>query len=234
MARIACGRSLPGPRQPKIILGLGTGRCGTATLTRLLDKQAGVIAEHETVMLQWEVKPYLFKKAWEKITEPSSAYVANISFAWLPYIPLAVEKDPEVKCICIKRDRQQTIESFSQHFHRFNVWTHYASRHFDMVQHSNSMARCAGFPKFDAPRLEAIGLYWDLYYQMSKGFQKKFPDNFHVWPIDAFNSEVGVSEMLTFAGLTETNVISGIKINERLRDGAISTRQSVLGEIKAA
>jgi hypothetical protein len=197
----------------KVILGLGSGRCGTMTLTKLFDEQAGVKAEHETVGLYWVVQKRLFDTAWEKITEPDSI-VANVSFAWLRYIPMACEKDPTVRCVCLKRDRTATVESFSAHLKKFNVWTHYTSPHFDM-KYSRSMVRINGFPKYDLPREEAIGRYWDDYYRIADEWQERFPNNFKIFDLNSFNSEQGVASILDFAGIENPTVAVGIKSNER-------------------
>lgn len=215
----------------KIIIGLGSGRCGTTTLTKLLGSQAGVIAEHENVGLFWNVNPVLFEHSWKKITEPDSKIIASVSFAWLRYIPMAVEKDPSVRCICLKRNKTATVESFSAHLRNFNVWTHYSSLHFDM-KHSRSMIRINGFPKYDLPREEAIAQYWDDYYRIADEHERAFPENFKVFPIDAFNSHEGVKSMLGFAGIDNQTIEVGIRVNERAED--VSTGQGVFRQAEAA
>lgn len=201
----------------KVILGLGSGRCGTVSLTRLLNDQAEVIAEHENVGLWWDVNTVLFKDAWKKITtaEPSSPVVASVSFAWLKYVPMAIEHDPTVRCICLKRDRGETVESFSQHMWRFNVWTHHLSPHFDPDKYARSMAQYVGFPKFDAPREKAIGMYWDEYYRVAEEHERRYPEHFKIFWIDSFNSYDGVFSMLDFAGIENKTINIGVKMNER-------------------
>ena len=84
----------------KIVLGIGTGRCGTVSLSSLLNRQEKSFFSHElkikiksntdyNVPLPWEYNDIAFKSAWNSILNYNGKYVGDVSFFWLPYLEKA-------------------------------------------------------------------------------------------------------------------------------------------------
>lgn len=84
------------------ILGVGTGRCGSNTLTELL-KINGISAIHEG-----HPKP-----EWDGSSDidPYSLGPCRVAHWWLNYIP-KIFGARETRVICLKRDKQTTVESY--------------------------------------------------------------------------------------------------------------------------
>jgi hypothetical protein len=48
------------------------------------------------------------------------------------------------------------------------------------------------FPKFDAAtKGQAIGMYWDYYYETASALADKLPDRFRIFDVGVLNSDAG-------------------------------------------
>ena len=102
------------------VLGIGTGRCGTTSLTRLLKAQPGVHATHEArPLLPWNPR-----KSKENVVDrvcrlvaaapPRARIVADVALYYLPYVATILRHWPATRVICLRRDRAEVIESFAR------------------------------------------------------------------------------------------------------------------------
>lgn len=200
---------------PRTIIGLGTGRSGTWSLTKLLDAQHGVKAYHEGGFLPWDANLTdmwrLLHKFWY-FTE-GRPITAAIAFFWLNYVSELTSYLFNPKFICIKRNRKETVESFEHIMHEFNFWTDPNSKHWDDKYRTNKDSVL--FPKFDKPRRKALEAYWNYYYNTAGYWQNRMPDTFRVFPIESLNNEKGVREILEFAGFEDPVVHVGVRLNTR-------------------
>lgn len=207
-----------------LVIGFGTGRCGTSSFARFLDKQSGINAAHEFVYLPWDVNIRQFHHnllhlLMEKggisareivrhigfgtaISEPNTI-VADIAWYWLNYIDFLHEFFPDFKAICLKRNRAETVESWMYKSTPIsNYWTREDSQHWDnrwLFRGSMEF-----FPQYDLPKEEAIGRYWDDYYSKSKKLSVKYPENIIFSEFPQFlNDETEQKRILSFIGLPE-------------------------------
>jgi len=72
------------------------------------------------------------------------------------------------------------------------------------------------YPRFDAGKEEALGLYWDYYEVISEMYEQAFPDNFRIFPVEYLNTRDGCESILDFAGYDEMIVKVGIHKNRLL------------------
>ena len=99
----------------RLILGMGTGRSGSTSLTWLLQAQIGTYCSHEhPPILPWaaEVEPVLFHLRRFELMLQLFDWVADVSHWWLPLIPRIVESSPGVRIVVLKRDKAETVDSF--------------------------------------------------------------------------------------------------------------------------
>ena len=202
----------------KLIIGLGTGRCGTDSLTRVLNQQEGVTAQHETFFLTWKhdvVSGLLILN--ELLRRPGKEFVADVAFYWLNYVPDLCEMIPGIKFVCIWRDREKVVESFYEHTGDRNYWTSPMSVHWDLSNRYCIDPMMLSFPKYDLPKREGIGAYWDEYDRKAKAFSALYPSNFmYISTEDALNTHEGLKSVLDF-----------IKIPEENRDYCVGMRSNV-------
>jgi len=124
-----------------IIIGLGTGRCGTQTLARLLNMQKSALITHEKNphTISWigsddvilsniqefeqaikTGKPELSithfatnKNIQEKMDSIKSVkLVGDVAFYYLPYVRLILKKNFNIQFICLQRDEEETVNSY--------------------------------------------------------------------------------------------------------------------------
>lgn len=188
----------------RMIFALGTGRCGTYTAFRILEAQKDVAASHEGFPLPWKrdlpMLWYLFVNAQARC---EAKILANSSFVWLNYTGAIMGHIPDPKFICLKRPREQVVNSFCKHTPNLNHWTDPESLHWDPNQDTHAVT-AAKWPKYDLPKAEAIGAYWDEYYAKAEYLQSRYPGNFRIYNmLDVLNTEAGQRDMLSFAGFAE-------------------------------
>lgn len=200
---------------PKMIVGCGTGRCGTWTLSRIFAIQPNVAGKHEGVPLPWERDDNIFFNhmvgLWVNIDAP---VIASVSWAWINYIGtiMGTLKDP--KCVCLKRDRDEVVESFLAHSPFSNHWTDPESLHWNHNKDVHT-TQAYQWPKYDLPKKEAIGAYWDEYYSHAEYLQSRYPDNFKIYSMHgALNTEFWQRHMLSFAGIKVEDQV--IALNQKL------------------
>lgn len=185
--------------QPKrVIIGLGTGRCGTHTLTGLLDQQPGTVALHQPKpCLPWHPDYGWYRGVVELIESIEAPVVALVSWFYLNYVPV-LARDFDATFICMQRDRDLTVDSILRLTPQFDNWSN------QPVTASVSPEYRDLFPKYDvSDKREALERYWAEYYEIAREFEAERPDRVRTFPTEQFNSEAGVAELLAFAGYGE-------------------------------
>lgn len=201
---------------PKFRIVLGTGRCGTWSFYRILQSQGNhVHVRHEGYPLPWD--PPGDACAWyywvlRHLCDEWSGqeYFAISSYSWCCYIALAFRMLKDVKFVALRRPREEVIASFLKHWPTENYWTREDSVHWDdqwptfNSTNSSPIQFRDSFPQFDLPKAEAIGAYWDEYYERCEYWRKRAPDNVMVidWR-DALNTLEGQSKVLSFFGFEQ-------------------------------
>lgn len=125
-----------------ILLGMGTGRSGTQSLSQLLNAQTGTVCFHELnpACMKWKDTPQTVRsmvREFEGILKshsrdvtldftrpakdegldrlrdlPSVNTIGDVAFYYLPYVPMLAKLDLNIKMPCMKRDRSMVIDSF--------------------------------------------------------------------------------------------------------------------------
>jgi len=199
----------------KMIFGCGTGRCGTWTLSKILAAQPDVASKHEGVPLPWVTDKNIF---WERLggllINIDSPIIASVSYVWINYIGLIMGNIKDPKCICLKRPKNEVVESFMNHSPFNNHWTDPGSLHWD-PNHDVDTNLSYQWPAYDLPKKEAIGAYWDEYYAHADYLADRYPDNFVVVELDyALNIRSGQQQMLSFVGIKEKSQV--VLLNHKL------------------
>lgn len=248
------------PQGKKVVIGLGTGRSGTASLTSLIDRQQGGICFHEMnpagSVFTGNPQPHL--NAMREFaallaggprnllaidySRPASTetyarlqsmaqlnLIGDIAFYYINYVGDILSLLPEARFVCIKRDRAQTIASWfrktainrwpsiwlgdrfkalvtrTPFYTAFNYWQEHDG---SVWQKDPVWDSC--FPKYEASsKEEAIGMYWDSYYEQAQQLQEKYPENFRIFSVEELNEFQGQSAILAFIGLPEDQWVLG-------------------------
>ena len=192
----------------KFIIGLGTGRCGTTSLSKLLSLQPDIYVPHEYG------KPLPWQFAKEEIDIRISELEkmnGDVAFYYLNYVEYLIERFPGVKFICLRRDREETVDSYMKKSQNRNNWIEHDGTVWEKAVHFYD-----SYPKFktDSKR-EALGMYYDLYYSVAEKFETKMANRFRIFDIKELNSATGVRNILNFAGFLddEMKMDVGISVN---------------------
>ena len=200
----------------KLILGCGSGRCGTYSLQRLLNKQKDASITHEKHQLPWVVDEKSMVHHLLQIMSGDASTVGDVGLYWLNYLPWLTSFVPQVRIICLMRDKEETVASFRQRIPDRNILVLPESKHFEpdtKFEHG----RWRMFPKYDLPRKDAFAKYWDDYYETARDWRRSYATLFLLTPMDDLNSEEGQRRMLEFAGIEEPILDVGIKLNSNDR-----------------
>jgi hypothetical protein len=206
---------------PRMIIGLGSGRCGTFSLYRLLEAQHCTYAVHEDGYLTWEPN---FREMWRLVYDFQGRaavrsnpihIVATVAFFWLNYVEKLVEMPMGQKFICLRRDKEETVASFMAFTGEKNHWTDTSSDCWADGDESTYWHKL--WPSYDLPKREALARYYDDYYKQAEVWENKFPKIFKIFPIDVFNSKKGVRSLLDFAGIPRKHQVVhvGVRLNTR-------------------
>ena len=195
-------------KSPRLVLGIGSGRCGTQSLARLLDQQPAASVTHEiTPVLSWK-DPQAKGRIAERLTAlrfngRNHEISGDIAHYYLNYVNAALELDPKLRVICLKRPREEVIESYYRWVtERFGPGVNHWKRPGSKWKSSAIWSKC--FPKYATDDMrEAIGLYWDEYYQSVDALLINHPDRLRMFDMrTSLNTEQGQRELLSFLGVS--------------------------------
>lgn len=241
-----------------IVIGLGSGRTGTASLSRLFNSQLDAVCFHELnptgCVFEGNPQPVLNTiaefnriiaggpKARLAIDYARPASVAtyealqkrdrirlmgDIAYYYLKYVDDILEQDPNVRFVCIKRDRTETVDSWLEKS-SINRWTslqiadrlksmivrvpYHESKNFwqahDGTRYQPDPVWDKTFPKFEAnSKREAIEKYWDYYYDEAARLAARLPENFRIFDISEMSHPDGQRRILSFVGVPADEMV---------------------------
>jgi hypothetical protein len=98
-------------------IGTGTGRCGTMSLANILGVTPRSDVTHERFHPLWYGGPAqpAFEEAvrwFKKYDERENHLIGDVSSFWLPHIANLKAEIPDLRVVCLHRDKDQVVESF--------------------------------------------------------------------------------------------------------------------------
>ncbi len=210
----------------QLIFGLGTGRCGTFSLTKLLNAQPSITIGHEACPLPWIPNYDELSLALDKFLATDSLRVGDVAYWWLPYVAAILADYHDAKFICLYRARELVTKSFFNNTPGRNLWTDPKSKHWKEEWEDRDTD--VYFPRYNIDKLEAIGEYWDEYWERANTWAGLCPNNFGFWHVDILNSEEGQSDIFDFIGIPkqERKYDVGVRIN--VSEQTLTTKSPVI------
>ncbi len=257
-----------------IVIGLGTGRSGTASLAKLLNAQRDSVFFHEmnpsAVRFSGTPRPFInsideFQAVLDG-GDPSmltvdlsraaaaGAYdglcqmrevrlIGDVAFYYLNYVELIAAHNSNVRFICLRRDREQTIRSWlrkteiqrwssqrvadrlssiitrAPYYKGYNFWMEHDG---DRWRIDPVWDKC--FPKIEAnSKREAIGKYWDLYYARAETLADKLGETFWIVDTKLLNDDRFQCDLLEYCGIPPAKQIhTDAHIHRSASDGRAS------------
>jgi hypothetical protein len=190
----------------QIVLGMGAGQCGLNLLQEILAQQpSSRVTLEQSPLLPWErcsdsagIKERLAR--WKSAFQEQ--LVGDVATFYLPYVEQAIERDPGIRIVCLKRSRDEVISAFSQFLNEtaplpINHWTTTpgATGHHDPLWTQT-------FPQYETQdRAEGIARYWSEYYKRADDLGRQYPDNVIVIDVHSLTTADGVRRVLDFVGI---------------------------------
>lgn len=212
----------------RLIIGLGSGKCGTMSLATLLNNQVDASFSHEGFANQMRrhFNNDCLLKALKVILARESRIIGDVAYYWIHYVKSLLLNTP-TKFICLKRDRTAVIESF---------WTGLTGEPIDTLPQFSGMKvvglNLVGNTVISDPdpftldrAKDQTGEMWDAYYGQAEHFERLRLTHFRIFSLDKLNSEEGVKEILDFAEIPEENQVVEVGIWENKRRALLNGRQ---------
>lgn len=190
----------------QVVLGIGSGRCGTLSLAQLLDAQPIAEVTHERrPLLPWSCgdRETLVSERIATFRRNSADIVGDIASFYLPYVEEFIRQEPSIRVVVLQRDCEEVVKSFSDwsdHAHavRADHWSEHPAPglHHDPVWSTI-------FPKYPTTsRDEGIRRYWHEYYERVAELLRAYPENIRHFDMNtALNTAEGQTQLLTFVGI---------------------------------
>jgi hypothetical protein len=199
----------------KVIIGLGTGRCGTTSLSELLSLQDDSDVTHETngknqFLVNWLKNEEDLTKIINFIDDKKKSFKGDVAFWYLPYVESLIEVYPGVKFVVIQRNKEEVINSYLNWVK--NPRNHWSSNPDD------SFTKCRWdkcYPKFIGNKREALEKYIDYYKLEVERLSQLYKDKFKIIDINDLNDYDKVEDILTFCGYTNKNIITNVRRNNQ-------------------
>lgn len=214
----------PNDKVGRLIFGLGTGRCGSTSLSHLLAAQDNTYASHEhppVVNWQGPSDALQFHVRRMSLLSHLFGHVCDVSHWWLPRIDAIVRVRPDARFVVLQRDRQETIASFlsikgGDVKGSLHHWIEHDGRFYRKTSWEGT------YPKFDTQdKASAIGLYWDQYYQLTEQAVRRHPEHVLCINTASLSDPEGQARILKFCGFKEPRLPGVIKKNQNnIDDGS--------------
>jgi len=194
----------------RLVIGLGTGRCGTKTLAALLNMQAGAHVTHELFAhnLTWEIAAGFVLAMEREFRDNDFRLFGDVALNWLPYAMLFVNR--ELRPIVLQRDRAATVESLLRRAGDRDWWRRGVTEDADWFQamptYNNTMTK-----------REAVERYYDEYYAECRELQDVFGDRLLWVRTEDLSSEQEQRRILAHVGYEpgEMRIDTGLNIRTK-------------------
>jgi hypothetical protein len=141
------------------------------------------------------------------------SYIGEVAFYYLNYVENIIKMYPDVRFPCIRRNKLLTVESYSKKmltnqttlklgklFNNQRKRNHFMHHDGRKWAHDSLWDKC--YPKFEADTLEeAIGLYWESYYQKANELAQRY-EQVEIFDLEDLNTEEGQAKILKFCNYT--------------------------------
>ena len=218
----------------QLIISIGTGRCGSVSLSKFLSAQEHVSVLHEgrldshkiRKLIKWKNdEDNLFEWIEFLLSLDENKFVGDTGMYYLPYIEQIIDQYPEVKIIVMQRDKEEVVKSYIKKTTGRNHWFDHDGKEWDK---DDKWDPC--FPKYNISNKEkALEKYWEDYKIQTDNLILKFPDKIKKWTIQSLNTLNGKNEILNFLNYNlDRNINQEFKHNTKLK----SEKENFLNKIK--
>jgi hypothetical protein len=170
-----------------LIIGLGSGRSGSTSLTvALTDIENSYFSHEHPAYIPWAGGEALVDWHLDRLLALGKHYsvVGDVAHWWLPYVEYIIQRHPKTIFIATKRERESTIRSFIKikgggRKGTINHWSEHDGSYFK----KNIWDSCYPSYSADLSINESLLRYWDDYYSECARLKEKYSKNFLILDI---------------------------------------------------
>ena len=218
----------------KLIISIGTGRCGSVSLSKFLSSQKSTNFLHEGRLESHDIRKLI---KWENddkslfdwidflLKLDENRFIGDTGMYFLPYVEKIINKFPEVRIIAMERKKSEVVNSYLKKTIGRNHWLNHNG---DVWEIDAKWDPC--FPKYNIiDKQKALEKYWEEYKLETSKLIKKYPKNVKKWTVESFNTTDGKNEILDFINYDlEREINKNFKHNTNLK----SQKETILNKIK--
>ena len=172
-----------------IVIGYGTGRCGTQSLASFLNQQKGFNITHEAIYHSWYQTPE-YESTVDKLLAMKGAVIGDIAYYWIKHLNKLFSTVDNLKVINITRDIDEVIESF---------WTYNNSIRMYMVINNKRWFR---YPFDDStPSKDSLANTIRKYKFSEDIINKYYGDKIYHMDMEDLNNINKLHDLLTWLGV---------------------------------
>lgn len=189
----------------RYVIGIGSGRCGTKSLAKFLDIQAKTKVSHESYLhLPWVPErknaELILRELDKRAAIWGSSVIGEVASYYLNHLPFFFELVPDLKVICMKRNKEDCVRSIC----RMPNWFAPTGCQIE------GFLGC--FPTYDLPPEEAAAKYYDEYYARVDRLLGKYP--ILMVQLEEFCTVIKQRQILDFVGYETGSYDLGIHLNK--------------------
>lgn len=200
-----------------LLMGLGMGRSGSTSLTKLWETQDNCYCFHEhPPRLTWTENPsrWEFHKRRFDILLDRYRFVGDVSHWWLPYVDRIMESYENARLVVLKRQREAVIKSVlkMKTLRDGRMMNHWID-HDGSLWVKHDWDEC--YPSYNVSNIrEALERYWDEYYATVDILIDRFPSSIRVFPTEELSEADTQLKILSFCGFESPRIVDGLHLNK--------------------
>jgi len=187
-------------------VGVGTGRCGTTSLDRIVNACSNTRVTHEAYQMYWYEVNSRVGDLIRDMREGGSTgvLVGESSQACGPHVSNLRSAFSGLKVVCLHRDQESTVESFMNSLPPM-LRPGDKMKWIDGAMGDTTQARASKcFPLIDANNArQACGFYWEMYESLMSQITDPV---FHIG-VEELNDDSRLSEMFEFLGIPADDIV---------------------------
>lgn len=189
---------------------IGTGRCGTRSLAKMLNYWTNSDIKHEAFLMPWgEINPNIMPKLINFfMTEPGKLLRGIVSLNLLPYVNYLRDEIPNLKVLHIYRNKKAVVKSFLvAHGNISRVLEgnqERANKHASLISGVPPLAGTWDiFPHFTAKNVkESYQIYYDFYINEVAKL-----NNVYSFPMEWLNDNARLYQLAEYLDVPKVNVL---------------------------
>lgn len=161
----------------RLVIGLGTGRCGTRSLAKMFNSHPDIDAWHEQKCLLWNFDEKIAKRVIDRMLNGDGRKKCDVGYYWLNYTDFLIN-EYDAKMVCLKRKKQEVVESFMAT--RYNpMWGNLIM---DIISKIEDPLRYCDYvtqeqlDAMDPATREFVEYYWEEPFINDNQMKKHFPE----------------------------------------------------------